>query len=48
VLPRRPRARDGSAGGRCAAAGLDAAVLYFTLRLLNLSTSEILELPAFR
>jgi len=27
--------------------GLDAAVLYFTLRLLNLSTSEILELPAF-
>ena len=27
--------------------GLDAAVLYFTLRLLNLSTSEIFELPAF-
>ena len=27
--------------------GLDAAVLYFTLRLLNLKMSEIFELPAF-
>jgi uncharacterized RDD family membrane protein YckC len=27
--------------------GLDAAVLYFTLRLLNLPASEVLELPAF-
>jgi uncharacterized RDD family membrane protein YckC len=27
--------------------GLDAAVLYFTLRLLNLSGSQVVELPAF-
>jgi uncharacterized RDD family membrane protein YckC len=27
--------------------GLDAAVLYFTLRLLNLPASDVLELPAF-